>query len=218
MSRLPPPSGVSSSGQSAGEVERSSGRHGSSSVSRERPTSGRRLAPNLTGLPGEALAHADALHDFAYHLTANGAEAVHLVQETYARALRAADCFITGDNLKAWLFRILQHLFIDSYLGGHDRPTEGGSDTTDGESAACENFPAQGELEQSHLKQVVGREVEAALMRLTTQARLVILLDLQGFNEAELASLLQCTAGTVKLRLYRARAVLRQLLRDHLQG
>lgn len=163
----------------------------------------------------EALAYADALHDFAYHLSANATEADDLVQETYARALGAADQFAAGTNLKAWLFRILQHLYIDSYRRQRDRRTEGGLDTTDGEAAEPQGDRAQHEIEQGQLKQVVGHEIEAALMMLPPEARLVVLFDLQGFSEAEMASLLGCAQGTVKSRLYRARAVLRELLRDH---
>jgi RNA polymerase sigma-70 factor (ECF subfamily) len=162
----------------------------------------------------DALAHADALHDFAYHLTGNGVEAEDLVQETYARALGAAEQFAPGSNLKAWLFRILQHLFIDNYRRQRDRRTEGGLDTTDA-AAPAGPPPAQDELGQGQLKQVVGHEIEAALMRLTPDARLAVLLDLQGFDEAEMAELLQCAPGTVKSRLFRARAALRDLLRDH---
>ena len=176
---------------------------------------GRRDASSRAELMREALAYADALHDFAYHLSANATEADDLVQETYARALGAADQFTAGTNLKAWLFRILQHLYIDSYRRQRDRRTEGGLDTTDGEAAAPQGDRAQHEIEQGQLKQVVGHEIEAALMMLPPEARLVVLFDLQGFSEAEMASLLGCAPGTVKSRLYRARAVLRELLRDH---
>jgi RNA polymerase sigma-70 factor (ECF subfamily) len=176
---------------------------------------GRADASTRGGLIREALAYADALHDFAYHLTANATEAEDLVQETYARALGAADQFAAGSNLKAWLFRILHHLFIDNYRRERSRRTEGGLDTTDGDAAERQSDPAAHEMEQGQLKQVVGHEIEEALMRLTPDARLVVLLDLQGFTEAEIASLLECAPGTVKSRLYRARATLRELLRDH---
>ena len=175
---------------------------------------GRADASRRGRLMRDALAHADALHDFAHHLTGNEAEADDLVQETYARALGAAEQFVPGSNLKAWLFRILQHLFIDSYRRQRDRRTEGGLDTTDAEPPAGPQ-PAQDELGQGQLKQVVGHEIEAALMKLTPDSRLAVLLDLQGFDEAEMATLLGCAPGTVKSRLFRARAALRELLKDH---
>jgi RNA polymerase sigma-70 factor (ECF subfamily) len=162
----------------------------------------------------EALAHADALHDFAYHLSGNPTEADDLVQETYARALGAAEQFVLGSNLKAWLFRILQHLFIDDYRRQRARQTEGGLDTTDAVPPAGAQ-PAQDELGQRQLTEVVGHEIEAALMKLAPDARLAVLLDLQGFDEAEMATLLDCPPGTVKSRLFRARATLRDLLREH---
>jgi RNA polymerase sigma-70 factor, ECF subfamily len=175
---------------------------------------GRSDADRRARLMREALAHADALHDFAHHLTASGADADDLVQETYARALGAAGQFVAGTNLKAWLFSILRHLFIDHCRRHRDRRTDGGLDTV-GEPGPPQALRTQAELEQGQLRQVVGHELEAALMTLAPEARLAVLLDLQGFSEAEMATLLECAPGTVKSRLFRARAVLREQLRDH---
>jgi hypothetical protein len=82
------------------------------------------------------------------------------------RRLGAAEQFAAGSNLKAWLFRILQHLFIDNYRRERSRRTVGGLDTTDGEAEASESDLARDEMDQGQLKQVVGHEIEVALMRL----------------------------------------------------
>ncbi len=173
---------------------------------------GRDTAGDAARLMREALAHADGLHNLAYHLTHDGARADDLVQETYARALGASGQFRAGSNLRAWLYRILRNTFIDLQRHEHRARTEGGLDTvTDGEGAPP---PPEGRpLDQE--RAVVGRELERALLTLAEEARMAVLLDLEGWTEIEIAEALDCAVGTVKSRLFRAREALRERLREH---
>src|SRR5262245_56247121 len=105
----------------------------------------------------EALAYADTLYNLARYLTGNAADAEDLVQETYARALKSADQFTPGTNLKAWLFRILRNTFLSLYRRRRHDPTIGGLDTVEDTAqvaAAAEWLRDDAELDR--LRKVVG--------------------------------------------------------------
>lgn len=162
-----------------------------------------------------ALAHLDALFNLARHLTGSAADGEDLVQETYARALASADRF-DGDNLKAWLFKILRNVFVDSYRSRRRQLDRNAQErarlTADGPVDAD---LLSNDVGPDQLRAVVASEIEAALAALSDDARAVILLDLEGLSESEMADVLGCAPGTIKSRLSRARAVLRHELKDY---
>ena len=156
----------------------------------------------------QALSHADGLYNFARWLARDPLEAEDLVQETYARALGSAQQFEAGSNLKAWLFRILRNAFID-------RRRRSRRETSYAEDLDAEGEPAEAVLDELQLDQIralVAEDVFAAVHALPEPFRTVILLDLEGMTEAEVANVLGCATGTVKSRLSRARAALRDRL------
>ena len=158
-------------------------------------------------LARQALAHADALYNFARWLSRDPVEAEDLVQETYSRALGAAQRFEPGSNLKAWLFRVLRNAFIDRRRKSQ---REAYREDFDPDEERAE--PVTGELELAQIRALVAEDVSAAVRELPEAFRSVILLDLEGMTEPEVASVLGCAAGTVKSRLSRARALLRERL------
>ncbi|HZY05129.1 MAG TPA: sigma-70 family RNA polymerase sigma factor, partial [Anaeromyxobacteraceae bacterium] len=126
----------------------------------------------------EALLHLDALYRFARRLTGAEADAEDLVQETFTRALGAADRFEPGTDLRAWLFRILRNLNLDRHRRERRHPAVAATPLEDlpaGEGAA---LPGDAELEA--LRGVVARDLERALSALPEEWRALVLLRLEG--------------------------------------
>ncbi|HEX3594223.1 MAG TPA: sigma-70 family RNA polymerase sigma factor [Polyangiaceae bacterium] len=164
----------------------------------------------------EVLLHVDALHHFARYLTRDAAVAEDLVQETFARCLSAHARFVPGTNSRAWLFRILRNAFIDGCRRLRNNPSRGGLDATEAsDDDLRDTEPLRGDVEMNRLRGLVAEDIDAALGELSADARLVVLMDLEGFTETEMASVVGCAPGTVKSRLSRARSVLRARLKDY---
>ncbi len=162
----------------------------------------------------DALAYADRLYNLGRRLTGNDADAEELVQETYVRALAGARTF-TGGNLKAWLFKILRNTFVDLRRRSRTMPGPALGALADIDTMADDVELLRDDLELERLRHLVGEEIEAALRALPDEARTIVLLDVEGFSESEVAGVLGCPVGTVKSRLSRARVLLRQRLRDY---
>lgn len=183
-----------------------------------RPSAGATLA---LGPASEALSHAPSLYNLARRLSASDSDAEDLVQETYARALGGAATFAPGTNLRAWLFRILRNAWVDLLRRRRRDPAGGGQPGLEPNSEPPAEEQAQGpellrgDLELDRLRRVVSAEIEAALGQLGEEARTVVLLDLEGLTEVEVAEVMGCAVGTVKSRLSRARAALRRLLQHY---
>jgi len=163
--------------------------------------------------------HLDALWGAALRLTRKETDAEELVQDTFVKALRFADKFTPGTNLKAWLLRILTNTFINSYRHrGHERRyadralTESVYDELfDREAAAYAADP-----ERHAFSRFFERDLARALEGLPDEFRVVlVLVDVEGLSYKEVAEALGCPIGTVMSRLHRGRRLLQRDLIDH---
>lgn len=148
----------------------------------------------------------------ALRLTRNRDEAQDLTQEAVVRAFQAYDRF-DGNNFKAWMLRILTNIFINRY-----RKEKRGPDIDSIENQpAAENVAAvEGDPGGELFDNLMGEQVEEALMSLPEEYRTAVLLcDVEGMSYEEIAESLQVPIGTVRSRLARGRAALRTKLLEY---
>jgi RNA polymerase sigma-70 factor (ECF subfamily) len=168
-------------------------------------------------LPADALHHLDGLYNLARWLTRDPVEAEDLVQDTYLRALRGARQFEVGTNLRAWLFQIMRNAFFTQYRKRGREAETMDPDVLD--AMASRQDEAGGTTRRSaHSHGALSADLAAALERLPEEYRSVVLLaDVEDFTMTEVAEIMGCPVGTVKSRLFRARAILKDLLRDYVR-
>ena len=165
----------------------------------------------------EFLPHVEALKTFAFYLTYNDEDANDLVQETYLKAFRFAEKYNKGTNSKAWLFRILKNAYINEYRKKSKQP-----DRVDFEEVI--NYHKSDDaskskyldLKEELFENVMGDEITKAINSLPSEFRTVILLaDIEDFSYKEIAKIIDIPIGTVRSRLFRARNLLKELLKKY---
>jgi len=165
----------------------------------------------------ELMPHADALFNFAYHLTYNEDDANDLVQEAYLKAYKYIDHYQPGTNAKAWLFKILKNSFINDYRKSVKRPsTVDYDDIVSFHHSEDEVKTNHTDLRDDLFKNMIGDEVSNALNSLPVDYKTVILLcDIEGFSYEEIAKIVDIPIGTVRSRLHRARHILKEKLEEY---
>jgi RNA polymerase sigma-70 factor (ECF subfamily) len=129
----------------------------------------------------------------------NDAGADDLVQDCVERALRKQDLWQRGTNMRAWLFRILFHLHLSSLRSAGRVPPQ----------VPLEDLMIGGAGAQ--LDTVELGDMARAFRGLPAEQREVIqLVAVEGLRYDEAASQLGVAMGTVRSRLSRGRAALRE--------
>lgn len=163
----------------------------------------------------ELLPQANALYNFAYSLVFHEAKAEDLVQEAFLKAYRFIHSFEPGSNAKAWLFQILKNAFINDYR----------KQSRQAQKVDFEDFKDKNQLEKQSISiditqdvytHMLGDEVTNALNRLPVDFRVAIILsDIEGFTYEEIAKISDIPIGTVRSRLFRARNLMKEELREY---
>ena len=173
---------------------------------------------NANAFEDLVLEYQKQVYHIALKMTGNEEDAFDLSQETFLKAFRALPTFRGEAGFGSWLYRMEANLCID-FLRKRKRRNAGQIVSLDeeGEDRRPMELPDLSYEPQSALEKKELREkVQMGLRRLPDEQRLILVLrDVEGFSYQEISDALKIELGTVKSRIYRARAHLARLLTEN---
>ena len=156
--------------------------------------------------------HFDRLYRLAWRLTGQKAEAEDLFQELLIRAYGKLDDLVEIEEPGSWLARVMYNLFIDEkrrFARRRMHTVEEGQLSGDGIAALAGSDDPVHDNMRAQKMTMLGK----ALDQLSDEHRAIVLLhDTEGYKLTEIHELMNLPVGTVKSRLHRARARLRDIL------
>ena len=161
--------------------------------------------------------HSARVYRLAYRLTGNQHDAEDLTQETFLRVFRSLGTYSPG-TFEGWLHRITTNLFLDQVRRKRRVRIDPWGDETERLPASAASTPERG-FEHANLDS----DVQRALDALPPEFRAaVVLCDMEGLSYEEIGVTLGVKLGTVRSRIHRGRALLRESLAhrapDHLRA
>lgn len=139
-----------------------------------------------------------------------------LVQETYAKAVKAADTYAPHTNIGGWMWRIAQNTCIDQAKAVSRRRTDSGKTFDDALEAsdvrqARENINADAmDLDLvSSLREAIRQKLGN-----TDSFDTVILCHVEGYSYEEICAITGAKMGTVKSRINRGLNILAKIISD----
>ena len=153
----------------------------------------------------------DGLYGYAMVLSRDRTEAEDLVQETCVRAVKAVESLQPGSNAKSWLFTILRNIWLNQVRQRRAAPKIVELDVD--ESTLGMAVESSKDPHALYVSKVERDQVREAIQQLPDEFReIIVLREYEELSYREIATLLDCPAGTVMSRLGRARSKLRSLL------
>ena len=151
--------------------------------------------------------HSDRVFRLALRLTGNRHDAEDLTQEVFVRVFRSLHTYQPG-TFEGWLHRITTNLFLDQARRKQRIRFDALSDERAERLTSASAAP-----DAAYADRTFDDDVELALASLPPEFRAaVVLCDVEGLSYQEIADIMDAKLGTVRSRIHRGRAMLREAL------
>ena len=161
------------------------------------------------------LSYQHQVYNLAYRIMSDPASAADATQEAFISAYRNIKRF-RGGSFRAWLMRIVSNTCYDELRRRKRRPTTSFDDFGDIDEDANPALISHqdGPADYTERRELADMLQDAIGQLPTNQRVTLVLSDVEGMSYQEIAEITQVSLGTVKSRLARARARLRDILRS----
>jgi RNA polymerase sigma-70 factor (ECF subfamily) len=167
--------------------------------------------------------HYSAVHRFVFHLVQDVSLADELAQDAFLKAYEAWDSFRGEAPERIWLLRIARNVCLDYLRSPRSRArkaasfeqVQAGEGELSAESGAVAGSEPPFSVEQAARQAEMTDCVQGFVLTLPETLRTPLILhDMEGLTNAQIAQVLGCSVEAAKMRLHRARAGLRQMMEE----
>lgn len=163
------------------------------------------------------LVYQHQVYNLAYRIMATEAAAADATQEAFISAYKNLKSF-RGGSFKSWLLRIVTNACYDELRRKKRRPAISLDELTDEQDNDLEfDVPSPEDGPETVVqRRELAELIQIGITTLPEDQRVALVLsDVQGLSYDEIAGLTNTNLGTVKSRLSRGRAKLREYLQAH---
>lgn len=159
------------------------------------------------------------INGFVRRMIRNEEEALDVTQEVFIKAFQAMHRFDGRSSLRTWLFKIAYNLCVDRARKDNRAPAMLSMEpNTEGEETV-EVSDARWNPETVVINEELYAIVEMAIGSMSEKLRTVLLLhDKEDLGYEEIATAVQVPVGTVKSRLFLARAHVQKVVAEYMNG
>lgn len=158
------------------------------------------------------MAYQGMAYNVAYRIVGDADAAADACQEAFISAFKAIKKF-RGGSFKSWILRIVTNACYDHLRYRGRRPADSLEEVAENPQYSPKLVSNHEHPEEYALRQELNEVIQSGIETLPADQRVVLVLsDVQGFGYQEIADITGVSLGTVKSRLSRARAKLRDYL------
>lgn len=152
------------------------------------------------------------IYNFAYRFLNNSESAEDTTQEVFMKVIKGANQFRGGAKFVTWIYAIARNQCRDYLRKAENTVKKEGEDVLSTLPAPDELSPHRS-LERQEDKKMIEEMIQEALMVLSPNQREALVLSrYHGLSYGEIAQVLGCSEGAIKLRVFMAMEVLKKTL------